>query len=126
MFELIKLRYKLNKEYFFSSSILLKDISELHKNLFFAFYSILKTIFIITLFLFIEILVLKSDTKSYFFNIGQLLFFLACTFYYRYISDYENNKTHIKDFLVSNYFNYGEKIRNKKNWQDYFFLNLVY
>lgn len=121
MFELIRLRYKLNKEYFFSSSILLKDISEIHKKIIFVCYSFLKAIFLISIFLFIEMLILKGQIEPYFFDIGQLLFFLVCTLYYRSISDSENGKTRIKDFLVGTNFNHYEKIQNKKKIAGLFF-----
>lgn len=121
MFELIKLRYRLNKEYFFSSSVILKDISETQKKIFFVGYSFLKAIWLICIFFFIEVLILRNQVESYIFDIGQLIFFLVCAFYFTNISETENGKTRIKDFLMGANFNHNEKLINKKKLALLFF-----
>lgn len=121
MFELIKLRYRLNKEYFFSSSVVLKDISETHKKIFFVCYSFLKVLLMICIIFFIEVLIINNQAKSYLFDIGQLIFFLVCTFYFANVSEAENGKTRIKDFLVGANFDLNEKLINKKKLSLIFF-----
>lgn len=121
MLKLIKLRYQLNQEYFFSSSVLLKDLSETHKKIFFGCYSFLKAIWLICVFFFIEIFIIKNQAKSYLFDIGQLLFFFVCVFYFATISEVENDKTRIKDFLLGANFNHNEKRMNKKKLALVFF-----
>jgi hypothetical protein len=121
MVELLKLRYRLNKEYFFSSSVILKDISETHKKIFFVCYSTLKALLLICTIFFIEVLILKNQSASYLFDIGQLIFFLVCAFYFTNVSEAENDKTHIKDFLLGTNFNLNEKLINKKKLALVFF-----
>ncbi|MGK0551461.1 hypothetical protein ACSFB8_05980 [Enterococcus faecalis] len=121
MFELIKLRYKLNKEYFFSSSIILKDISETHKKFFFVCYLTLKALLLMSIIFFIELVVPKNQSETYLFELSQLVFFLVCAFYFANVSDAENSKTHIKDFLVGANFDLKEKITNKKKLALLFF-----
>ena len=125
MFALVRLRYILNKEYFFSSSVVLKGISKTYQNLFFISYSVLKAFIIAAVILSLQVLIRQNDSTPFLFDAIQLGFFLICIFYYANISDSENSKTKIKDFLIGKQFNYREKIINRKKLSCLFLIEAV-